>query len=81
MATLYKVEVVIFDYEDIGEDKMRELLEKGGAIKLRVKKMQSQKMKKWYDLYPMNKTPNPDSDAFPKRRLHTGKEVKFVAGG
>jgi len=79
MAILYNVEVVIYDNEDLGEDKIKELLEKGGAIKLRVKRIQSHKLKKWYDLHPMNKTPNPDSDAMPKKRLHAGKEVKFVA--
>jgi len=54
---LYNIEVVIADNEDMGDDKIRSLLENNGSIKLKIKRMESKVYMDWYDVHPMNRHP------------------------
>lgn len=52
---MYKIEVLFVDHENIGEEKIRSLIETNNSIKVKVKRIESEELKNWYDVHPMNK--------------------------
>ena len=52
---VYKIEITVFDNEDLGEDEVQELLTNNRHLNIGVVKLQSKDIGDWDDDHPLNR--------------------------